>query len=195
MTDRRQGRDRKGDDQTIPAATVHGDCHGRRATDDPCRPGLNSVVLGWFDEELAELAGLIEDKASGLASQVELIATLAGHGGRANLVTGDPTGYAPDTGGLARLVRDMQYHDEACQRIACLRDVAGTLRSLIDREGRIAAGDEADAALAMVDSCHLGALRRRLQAVMARSYPDERLMQPDADALPDDDDNDSVTIF
>ncbi|MEZ5823629.1 MAG: hypothetical protein R3C97_02455 [Geminicoccaceae bacterium] len=147
-----------------------------------------------FEEELSDLASLIEEKASVLSARIELLVTLANHNERHERRSGDQAyddeGYQPSAGGLARLVEDMQYHDEACQRIACLKGMATDLRESLETEERATEVDPA-IVLAMLERCHLGSFRERMKRALACRTGEDFIPQNDAD----EDESESVTLF
>ena len=172
---------------------------GRAGRDALARAAIEQAV-----HELAVLAELIEDKASSLTSQIQLLATLQRAGERRTPGASpesapqrrdgpEKDAYSPTSEDLGRLVRDMQYHDEACQRIA------GIVTMLEGAQGAIGAGDEdvsqpdTDLALALIERCKLGDMREALRGALAARSTDRRLREEVADDPAGEDE--SVTLF
>ena len=162
--------------------------------------GITDLVLSLLERELADLAVLIEDKGSTLSARMELLVTLSAAGERQRsgaVVTADggEAGYAPDAGGAGRLVEDMQYHDEACQRLACLQSLVSGLRERMP-SGTRPVERHADAVLAMLDHCHLGSMRDRMKASLVRCTGDgPAQVQEHAEDETIDEEEDRITLF
>ena len=154
--------------------------------------------------ELVVLAELIEDKAGLLTSQIQLLTTLQRPGERRppgpsreaapqRRARPERDAYAPTSEDMGRLVRDMQYHDEACQRIAGIVMMLEGAREAIDAEDEDVSQPDPDLALALIERCELGDMRRALRKALAARSSDPRFREEMVDDPADEDE--SVTLF